>query len=459
MAILYIVFVVLTAAIPLRSVLLGGIPFWYDPGRDFLMAWDSLSKLTLIGPPGGVPGIFYGPYWIWLLSLPMIFTRDPRLVTLLAITLPSLVLFPLFLWKLRSQFGKAVPFILWALFIVNFDSYLTFPWSPYLAALLFLALSYLIATKKSVFLIGIVAALTQNFNFAFGVTVILATAVYQLLTNFRRFPRFLLGVILVYLPVILFELRHNFLQTRAFVDTFLKSALYNSAVVGVVGIPKDELATRLISVPAGIFHLPVTTFTAISVVLLLFAFSASLWKNHLAKFLTVCLASLLFTYWATKNPIWPYHFIGVETIFLLLLGLLIGKSKGLTIITAFFTLWLLGGAMLNFFQPLTPDYLTLPTLASKEAIVHDVIADAGQKSFNIFVYSPAIYTFDYDYLFRWQGIKTDPASPIVYLVIPPTSDGIRLDFIQYKTPREAFHSVWEKTAPDGTVIVKRSKTG
>lgn len=32
------------------SILRGDIPFWYDNARDMLLAWDNLSKPTLIGP-------------------------------------------------------------------------------------------------------------------------------------------------------------------------------------------------------------------------------------------------------------------------------------------------------------------------------------------------------------------------------------------------------------------------
>jgi hypothetical protein len=58
---------VILAVINLYPIIVGNIPFWYDPARDMLSAWDNLHKLTLIGSTSGIPGIFYGPYWIWLL--------------------------------------------------------------------------------------------------------------------------------------------------------------------------------------------------------------------------------------------------------------------------------------------------------------------------------------------------------------------------------------------------------
>ncbi len=458
MAKLFVVFVILTAVVPLRSVLLGGIPFWYDPGRDLLLAWDNLRKLTLIGPPGGIPGIFYGPYWIWLLSLPMVITHNPRFVVLIAITLPYLVLFPLILWKMRPLLGLSGVFIVWTLFITNFDNYLTFPWSPYLVALVCLALAYLVAGKKSAFLVGVVAALAPNFNFSFGVTVVVATVIWQILTDLRRFPHFLAGVLVAFSPLLLFELRHNFAQTRAFADTFLKSALFNSAVVGQTGMAKSEILPQLASIGAGIFHLPLATFWPVGLILLVWLSAKGLLKDRLVAYLFVCLGTLVAIYFLTKNPVWPYYFIGTETIFLLLLGRLLSKSRTLTVIMATFALFLLVITAVKFFQPLYPNYLTLPTLASKEAIAKYVLADAGNTSWQVFVYSPAIYTYDYDYLFRWLGAKPNPQGRIVYLVVPPTSESVRLDFVHYKTPDAGFRTVWEKPMPDGTLIIKRIKT-
>lgn len=464
MAYLFVIFVALTAIIPLRSVLMGAIPFWYDPARDMLLAWDNLHKLTLIGPPGGIPGIFYGPYWIWLLSLPMVITHNPRLVTLFAITIPFLVLFPLVLWKMRSLMGTAAVFILWALFITNFDNYPTFPWSPYLAALVFLFLAYLITRPKPhLFLIGITSVLVQNFNFSFGITVLVGTAAYILLLCLRTkkkvvsFLSFLAGVTLAYLPVIMFETRHGFQQTKAFINAFVNSAFYHKAVVGQIGIPKDELLSHLLAVPAGILHLPLEIFIPIGLLLLLWAIWKGALKNKLSLFLFFCLASLLLIYSSTKNPIWPYHFIGVETVFLLLFGLVINKSKVLTVLVGILSLWLLIAAFASFFNPFVPNYLTIPSLASKESITRFVLADTGSKSYGVFAYSPAIYTYDYDYLFRWLGKGNNSSAGNIYLIIPPTTRAVYEDFIHYKTPDSGYRTLWEKNMPDGTTIIKRIK--
>ena len=92
----------------LKDILTGIIPFWYDPARDFLLALENLKKPTLLGPPTGIPGIFYGPYWIWLISIGMIFSKNPRFIVFLIQTLPYFTIFPLVLYKLTKHLGEKV---------------------------------------------------------------------------------------------------------------------------------------------------------------------------------------------------------------------------------------------------------------------------------------------------------------------------------------------------------------
>src|ERR1700704_37205 len=50
-------------------LLLGDLLFHTDIARDFLLIQDIAvnNKLTLIGPrAGGIPGVFFGPIWLYL---------------------------------------------------------------------------------------------------------------------------------------------------------------------------------------------------------------------------------------------------------------------------------------------------------------------------------------------------------------------------------------------------------
>src|SRR5690349_8799468 len=108
---LLIVFSILLPLATSLHLLLLGVNFWYDPARDLMSAWDNLSKLTLIGPTSGIPGLFYGPYWIWLLSFGLLFSKNPGIVTFIVATIPYLILFPLVWFQFRKYFGFHATFL------------------------------------------------------------------------------------------------------------------------------------------------------------------------------------------------------------------------------------------------------------------------------------------------------------------------------------------------------------
>ena len=135
--ILIILSIIYPLIVTLHSILSGAMPFGYDPARDLLSAQENLKKLTLIGPPGGIPGIFYGPYWIWLLSIGLIFSRDPRYISVFVLVIPYFILFIGLLLKLAKIIGKRNCILLWLLFFFSYPDYINDLWHPHLAPIIF----------------------------------------------------------------------------------------------------------------------------------------------------------------------------------------------------------------------------------------------------------------------------------------------------------------------------------
>src|SRR5258708_5957612 len=136
---LLLIFIIL--AVPYSYVLinfkLNGINLWFDPARDLLSAWDSLTKPTLLGPPTGIPGLFYGPYWIWLLSFGLLFSKNPVITTIITATIPYLIIFPLIWFQLSKKLDRTALILGWLLFIMgNGMTYATQLWNLYPAPLI-----------------------------------------------------------------------------------------------------------------------------------------------------------------------------------------------------------------------------------------------------------------------------------------------------------------------------------
>lgn len=248
----YLIFflvIILPFIISIKPIIGGHIAFWYDPARDLLLAWDNLRKPTLIGPPTGIPGIFYGPYWIWILSMGLLVSKDPRVVVFVTQMMPYFIIMPYILYRLSSAvFNRRISVILWLLFIFAFSSYSFQIWNPHLAPLIFLMYVYvftstdltLVKLKKShkFFLSGILLGLLLNFHLSFGTAILLASVLHLVLTLILQLVKkkhdlllslrnwfiaqglFFTGLVIALSPILLFEYRHGFNQIKAFMYTF-----------------------------------------------------------------------------------------------------------------------------------------------------------------------------------------------------------------------------------------------
>jgi hypothetical protein len=478
-------------AISLRDIASGSIPFWFDPARDLLLALNDLDKLTLIGQPTGIQGVFYGPYWIWALSLSLLISKDPRAVVFLVQALPYFTLFPWLLWKLCAPLGKHVFVLLWLLFIFSYRTYTTYLWNPHLAPLLLLALLFLVSkvqrqkkTRVLSFLsIGFLIGLIANLNMAFGVAVMLSVLLFELFFKGNKKVIFMqkvktagtiaLGVVISFIPALIFELRHQFLQTRSMLAAF--AALSGKTLQGeVMGFSIREKLGYFFTTIARLlqfkekFTIYIYLFLLFIVIHLLRSKRLSLKKNEKILFTLVItiMASVLGVFVAAKNPVWHYHYIGVEVLFLILLGFIAGRSRMVKIFLSIWVVVLLMTNVRGLIRAFGDNPLEIPaSLASRKSIVQSIYNDAGGRQFAYHAYDPAIYTYDYDYVFKWlaeseklaEPLKESGQSGLVYLIIPQAPLDIQMDFINYKTPNEMYVTLKAWKAADGTLIMKRQR--
>lgn len=514
------IFLVLSAVVLLYTaisaifiVILGNFSFWFDPARDLLLALSNLRKPTLIGPPSGIPGIFYGPYWIWLLSIILIISKDPRFVIFVIGILFYMVLFPFFLLKFSTIFSKTIIIALLVFFTFgNFFSYTTNMWNPNIAPLLFLILSLLISRLNyslshnsflKSFAIGIFVALIMNFHLSFGTTVLVGTSLYMILYTGLLFKKnirlrqsflrsilmyfcFVAGVILVYLPFLFFELRHNFLQTKELYKTVSDSILYNTVEVGQHGLDKFSIFRTFV----GNFGQTIQIHEFFVYVAFIFfqiyifvlrkrgkfkQFTSSLredrnftTKVNLLVYLLFVLFSTFTIYFLSKNPIWAYHFIGVDILFLLLFGIIMSFFPK---IKRVIFLWLVLYIIMqipHFYSSFTQNIHVNPNISSlsvKKEVVQEIFRDANGKPFLVAAYDPAIYTYDFDYLFAWIGKKKltkDPKEVLasnnpIYLIVPRKQPAIELDFVHYMSTDSAYITIKSWTVGGDIRVIERVK--
>ncbi len=487
--VIFIATILVAFLISFISIYSGSIPFWFDPARDFIQGLSNQTKVSLIGEPTGIPGLFYGPYWIWLLSAALLVSKDPRVVQFLVLALPYFLIFPFILYKLRKVFGFSTSIILWILFIFGFLRYTVFPWNPHLAPLLVLGLFYLLIAKvqdpKQIIVrsltAGLTAGLIGNFHISFALGLLIGIALffvieYLLQPTFENFRKMLMkgtsfsvGLVASFLPFILFESRHGFNQVRVILDTVLSSY----AVVGIKGLDHDQILQRFFQVFSELLYLPKTyavLLVAVPLLILIYRIISKkvVLSTEEKSLLILCFStvgSILFVYFTSKNPVWEYHFIAVEVLILLLIGVLSRRLLILRILLALLATFILTSNIYTQLLRERPNVLSYDTLAKKEYIVKLIDDDSKGGEYTVFTYNPGIYSYEFSYLFKWLANKDVPYDPgqierggdIVYLIIQKTDPAIYQDYInshagdsEYKTS-----NVWH--IEDGTTVIKRER--
>ena len=479
----------------LPSLLLHDIPFWYDPARDLLMARDNLLKITLIGPTSGVPGIFYGPYWIWLLSLAELMSKDPRNIAFLVQTLPYFTIFPFLLYRLRHLWGIIGSSALFLLFIAGFKQYALYLWNPYLSPLFLFCIIYLFiysgsrAFQKKIalkyLLAGFLTGLLLNFHISFGLAVIPGITLYFLVStlhNVRKNGRknilpqllkmiiFYVGVAVAFAPFALFELRHNFQQSKIAVETLISGG----SVATIQGLSDAQIIDHFFTKLGDFFSLPKNAGYGIAGAI----FMSSLYvafKKRSVGFLTSyervmlgvvgsILAVLVYVYLTAKNPVWEYHFIGLEVLYLFIIGVILAHLRLLRWVVCLFAIFVISFQIIQGWTHYV-DRSYQSELSLKKEVVRKVHEDGSGSDYSVFTYNPAIYNYDYSYLFYYLFDKDIPyrpelvpskASPL-YIIIPHAYKGQYPGYVRFRAPDELYITQREWLLPDGTIVVKRVK--
>lgn len=471
-----------------QRVYLGDFAFWYDPARDMLSALTNLQKPTLIGPTSGIPGVFYGPYWIWLISVAQMFSKDPRIVMFIIMTIPYLVIFPFILSKYISVLRPTTIAIVWLFFLLHYNYYFTDLWNPYPAPLLLLLTILLIyksqfaLSKKYLILFlatGFTAGILVNFHLSLGIGMMLGILLYllsALIINIIRsetklqtllhigylYIAFLLGFILAFLPYIIFEVRHQFQQTLAFSNAFMSYG----GVVTLQGLSSGEIINNFIERGADLINVTNPIFLILLLIALIYTKGFRNTANNIQELKLLLIALSIFIgiaiiYLTAKNPIWEYHFTGIEILFLIIFGVIINKMKWIKSVLSIWIIFLLIINVVHLTEETTIDTKKKTgTFAAKQHVTQGIIDDAGSTEYVFYVLNPSIYMYDYSYLFKYLANKDIPYDPgfvheakVIYLIIPPESKNTE-DFANYRAPKSKYKSVNQTIYPDGTRVVK-----
>lgn len=420
-------------------------PFVFDMGRDMLWVRDIviLKKLYLIGPWGSLAGIFFGPLWYYLLSVPFLITKgDPKGSVFLVIFLNLITIFIAFLFGKKAKnerLGLIFAFLLSiSPLLFNLSTFAFHANLLPLTSIFFLYSLYLVLQGKNNYLIlsALIASLNFHLEPAAAIFTVFTFVIFIMIKGkavkikLREFLLSAVAFILPFFPQLVFELRHNFLQTNALLQYFKGN---NESLGGKLPFfPRIEdrlIKFFLLARRAVFYNKEIITLILLFVVFFLVSRVYKNGKKKIRDLIFLLSLSLLvffigFSIFPPELKGWYLYGQAIVMVFLTSLATeYFFEKKGYFRYFAYLILFIF---FLNNVNPIKrlSDFKNGYEAGGPELFKNQIQAidwiyeDAKGGNFSSYVYTPPIYDYQYQYLFWWFGNKKYGYLPCEYSYQP-----------------------------------------
>lgn len=419
----------------LSGILTNSFAFTYDVGRDMIALENIVvnHKIPLIGQTTGVEGIFYGPWWYFMLAVPfLIFSGNPQGIAFFMGIIGIITI--LLGFVVGKKIGEVFLGIIVAAFIsfssvlVSLSSQIWNPNSiPFFVLLVFLIL-YVISSDgkhktfktKYLFFLGGLLGIIIDMEIVFGILFFFGISI-SLILIFRKYLRikemffFVLGILLIFSPRIIFEFRHEFLMTKTLIGIFSNgyvssSHFFISDIFSDKIVPLFNLWSATLAGNDNRVGFTLITFTFLSLMFLykkIGVIERAFIKTILVVMLIFLIGIIFF-----DQAIWSHYLVGLPILYILLVSITINvvrivlKRTWIIFITLFVLFWIILNPMQVLGDMNKPLWEGNTAVYRNQVSVIDYIyADARGKNFKYIVYTPAVHDYTYRYLFSWYGKK------------------------------------------------------
>lgn len=432
----------------LPPVLQDYFPFVFDMGRDMVWVRDmvTLRRPYLIGPWSSIAGVYFGPAWYYLLTIPFLLTNgDPRGSVFLVLFLNLLTIYLAFVFGKKIQgrrFGLLLAFLLTICpIMINISGFAFHANLLPFTNLLFIYSLYQVLGGEKKFLM--LAALMTSLNFHFEPATAIFTTLTLLVFLILQFKKQKLKIkelvlpliifALPFTPQVIFELRHDFLQSRALLSYFKGE---NQSLGGRLSLG-PRILNRFIKfgeVFSGVVSSPKILGLLWLVVIGYLAWQ--LYKKEKGRMkdlifvlgLNLLVPFLGFTFLFTPE-LKGWYLYGLNVIYVFLLALVLdflmrkNKDSLRLFFLLLFLLFLINAnpilKLKDFLEGYQVDRPEI--LANQKKALDWVYEDAQGQPFKVYVYTPPIYDYHYQYLIFWYGRKKFAYLPIEYSYLPGES--------------------------------------
>ncbi len=402
----------------------GRMIFGWDQERDAIAATNILSgKLTLLGPRVQGPlGFFLPPYFFYLLTPFYALVGGSPVATIVFIIFWSILFFGLTYWVLSKIFNKNVALVFLALWAVNpmAVSIDTIAWNPVVVPALFIVLIYLFylclknSNPKLLLLLGLVFGLGVSFHTQFLFTSLLLIPLLQDLIKSKSFMSFkylTVGAVTPFLPILLFDLRHNFLNVKQLLGYSLNPDMLGNRALMVWG----RVSSLIIGFnPTVIVGLCFYTLISAVLIFLVIKNKDEIQKKVFTGLTFVWVFSLPLFYLILKSPS-EYYFNYLLVVAAIAVAYLISTKKLLGIVI----LILLVSSFALRSLPLLRDTRFSLKEKTESVVFLGKVVDGGSP-FDISFDLPPNEDSGFRYLLGYHKVEYsgDPSDPLIEFVVP-----------------------------------------
>lgn len=435
------------------EILAGNYLFGFDQGQNYIRAHDIAvnHKFTLIGAEvgsgsAGVPGLFHGPGFYYLLAVMIVLFQGDPYGGLVLMWVSGVATLLLVFLTTRKMFGEKTGLV--AMFLVGICPMIApqsrFVWGPHVGSF-FLVLYYFALFKmqeyspKWTFTTFFLGGILYHFELAISVPLVMLAGVA--LVMYKNFNRKLivsafLGLILAYAPLILFEVRHGFMATQGILHNITTKKQVKPDDVEAQKQGDFHIAQKQYQFIANfrdsfVFESgkipPAGYMRTLAAVAIISMYGIYISSNTKAKRYFVLLGTAIgisfLVFLPLRGAIWPYYLIHLHFVYLYafaygattIVKRLMRPQTNLpqrivtillSLFIIFFFLSMTQGAIARLKLNWLVDYYDYggkEKIKGKRAIIDYVYADAAGKPFSVHVFMPPVYTWPYDYLFMTYG--------------------------------------------------------
>lgn len=456
------------------------LTFDFEKARDLIASINIFQnkKLTLLGPTTEVEGIFHGPLYYYLVGFCyFLFKGDPKAGSIVSFFF-NLACIPILFFIGKDLFNRKIGFIAALFYAISFEAvsysyWLSNPGPSVPFLFLMFYFFYKFCTKDSRFLILSLFCLGlsiqfQILNVVFTLPLII---MYFVLGKTKiKLNHFFLSLLAIFVPLstfVLFELKHKFLMTNAFILNYFPTGKSGSSF----SFNPVNYWLRITKETSDIFFPPSQTvgiiiFITIITFILIKTIRSKL--NQSWKFLFIWIFSTLPIFLINSRMSQSSAaFIGTGGAIILAFSALIenlfSKKKKLFLFVFFFPFFF--GNLYAINHCLTNpgcrlfDYFEGLFLKKNFQIINYVYEKSNGKTFQLDTVTSPLYVSPlWDYLFEWHSRKNNLRSPtrenakIHFLIMEPYVDQLYKN--QAIEKKEKIGTLSEEKSFEGVVVQK-----